>query len=80
MSDICRGCPAKIFWVKTDAGKMMPVDAEPTTTSSDAYVLYGPDGKRVTGPPGSSRTGHVPHWSTCPVREQFKRQSGKRTP
>jgi hypothetical protein len=75
---LCRGCQGQIRWVQTEAGKAMPVDLATTTTIEDRVVLYGDDGKRVTGPPGSSRTGHVAHFATCPVRAQFKRQSGTR--
>jgi hypothetical protein len=78
MSDTCRGCPAKILWIKTEAGKAMPVNAEPMTTTSDALVLYGAEGKRVTAPPGSARTGSQPHWATCPAALEFKRQSRTR--
>jgi len=76
--DRCRGCQAPILWVRTAAGKAMPVDRALTTTSEDRVVLYGDDGARVTGPPGASRTGHVPHFAACPVRDRFKQQSGKR--
>lgn len=79
MSDaLCRGCQAQIRWVKTAAGKAMPVDLARTTTTEDAIILYGDDGVRVSAPPGVARTGHVPHFASCPVRERFKRQSGRR--
>lgn len=76
--DLCRGCHAQIRWVKTEAGKAMPVDLVLTTTTDPKVVLYGPDGTRLEQQPGVERTGHVPHWASCSVREQFKRQSGKR--
>jgi hypothetical protein len=75
---LCRGCHAQIRWVTTEAGKAMPIDLEVTTTIEPTVVLYGDDGKRLEQLPGVERTGRVPHWATCPVREQFKRQSGKR--
>jgi hypothetical protein len=40
----CRGCDARIYWVKTDKGRNMPIDC-----------------------------GGVPHWVSCPNRDQFKR-------
>lgn len=76
--DLCRGCRAQIRWVTTEAGKAMPVDLAVTTTQDDRVVLYGDDGIRIIGTPSASRTGHEPHWSTCPVQAQFRRQSGKR--
>jgi hypothetical protein len=74
MSDTCRGCPAKIFWVKTAAGKTMPLDEAPTTSDDTKVVLYDQDGNRLLAPAGILRTGHVPHWAACPARAQFKRR------
>ena len=80
----CRGCGAEIDFIRTPAGKSMPVDPEP--------VLYWPrtrgSGKVVNlkgavvsctfdGPmtePGEY--GYVPHWATCPVADRFKGGSG----
>lgn len=73
-----RGCQAQIRWVKTAADQAMPVDRALTTSTEPNVVLYGDDGTRLVAAPGVARTGHVPHWATCSVRAQFRRQSGKR--
>lgn len=55
----CRSCNARIIWLKTAAGKNMPVDAdsvEPTHEEFDA------------------KTGHVSHFSTCPNANKHRRQ------
>lgn len=52
----CRSCGAQIVWMKTAAGKNMPVDAE-TVESGDTEF----DGKH-----------HVSHFSTCPNAAQHR--------
>lgn len=40
MKEKCRSCGAEIYWAKTEAGKLMPVDAEPAEDGN--CVLYAP--------------------------------------
>lgn len=80
----CRGCGARIVWIKTPAGKSMPCDV--------GTVLYdaqkgGPDkivkangevvaGEIVTGKVELGEvygSGYVPHWSTCPKADGFRK-------
>ena len=72
---VCRGCGRAIDWIKTTAGKNMPVDPEPV------FVIEG-DGRdrfvtddgavgvgRVARPVEDSRdlpVACVPQWTTCP--------------
>lgn len=49
----CRSCGAKIIWLKTKAGKAMPVDSA-TITESDAAPQY------------DATQGHISHFATCP--------------
>ncbi len=53
----CKGCNREIKWLKTTAGKKMPVDPQEVTIVTKA---------------GSTYRGFIPHWATCPKAEQFK--------
>lgn len=60
MTKPCKSCGAPIEFVKTPAGKWMPVDP----------------GKRVTivTDGGEVRAGRIPHWVTCPTAAQHRKQ------
>lgn len=53
----CRTCRAEIVWLKTSAGKNMPVDAHSVKPEDDEFE------------PGR----HVSHFSTCPQANQHRR-------
>lgn len=55
----CKGYGREIEWIKTPAGKAMPVDAEVIT---------------IVTSKGEVVKGHTPHWATCPVAQQFKKK------
>ena len=58
----CKGetCRKEIYWIKTPAGKSMPIDC------------HAGAGCR---PPALMSPGYgVPHWGTCEDRQQFHRQ------
>ena len=81
----CRGCGAWIKWFTTTAGKAMPCDDKP--------VLYkvkigGP--QKIVTPYGdvisceivedrkiADGQGYVPHWSTCPNANDFRKKVKK---
>lgn len=86
---VCKGCKAQILWVATRSGKMMPVDPEKLsewvtdemTSGARKVTLQDPHGDTLTGwrasmlAPGARQiAGYVPHWSTCPNRDEFKRR------
>jgi len=54
---VCQGCGIYIEWIKTKAGKNMPVD---------------PAGVTVITADGRTVRGFIPHWATCPKANQFK--------
>lgn len=58
----CRSCKAHIVWFKTDAGKNMPIDASSVESTDITLDLAR----------------HVPHWSTCPDAQRFRKQRGAR--
>ncbi len=78
----CRGCGAKIVWVKTPAGKNMPcnpglVPYREEYKGKDKVVTMG--GEVVScrtfpayGP--VTDMGYIPHFATCPNAKQFSRK------
>ena len=64
----CRGCGAALVWIRTEAGKSMPlnVDMKKYYLASDVV-----DGKVRDGV--KPIFGYASHWSTCPKRELFKK-------
>lgn len=88
----CSGCKATIRWIKTTAGKSMPVDPErihewidtdAPSTKLPRITLITPEGETVTGHQGSILTpgarsfeGYISHFATCPQAKQFRRAGG----
>lgn len=70
----CRSCGAPIRWVKTEAGKAMPLDAEPAVDGNicleDGVAHYVPrhDNDSKAGPYFKS------HFATCPQRKQWRKK------
>ena len=56
----CRSCDEYIVWVKTQAGKNMPVDADSFDEGDE--LVY--DAER----------GHISHFATCPNADQHRRK------
>ena len=75
----CKSCGAQIVWVKTDSGKRMPVDAEP---SEDGNVFVADDGPLrtgclviVLGQPDlltDPDVRHKSHFATCPDADSHR--------
>lgn len=63
----CSSCQAPIIWAKTEAGRAMPLDAEPV---DDGNMELLPDGICRFVPKGDHTTVVVPlyksHFATCP--------------
>lgn len=79
----CRGCGAEIDWIRTRAGKMMPVDEEPVMViEGEGRDLFVTDeGDTITGrkaaPQEENRelpVAFVPHWAMCPAAGDFRRR------
>lgn len=93
-TNICRGCGAPVIWVRTSAGKKMPIDAEPVwvkmETGGDTFIRA--DGSFVFGrkvgdayedddPDSNLIEAHESHFATCPQAGQFRnRQPRRRAP
>lgn len=56
----CRDCDADITWLKTKAGKNMPVNTESLESRDDTEY--------------DANKGHEAHWSTCPSADNFRRK------
>lgn len=81
---VCKRCGANIQWkrmVKT--GKMMPVDAEPVRIipKDGRSIFVSDNGEIVVGRKarpeeitGDTETAYVPHWSTCPYADSFRKK------
>lgn len=77
----CKGCGAEIGWIRTPAGKAMPVDPEPVYVAvddgSDVFVTDVGEvihGRAVPANDGSAEVAFVSHWATCPEAGRFRRK------
>lgn len=79
----CRGCGCPIDWIRTTAGRNMPVNPEPVFVveggGTERFVTD--EGEVITGriarPEEESPAlpvGFVPHWKTCPNAGNFRRK------
>lgn len=72
----CRSCGAPIVWAVTEAGKRMPLDAEPHPGRRGQFIFTSPDtvryGKSGTPIPEGVET-FVSHFSTCPNRKAHRK-------
>lgn len=68
---ICNGCGQPINWIKTAAGKWMPIDTE-ITVSDGTDLLYVDE---ITGfkKLEAGRKGYKSHFSTCPDAKKFRK-------
>lgn len=81
----CRGCGAEIIWIGTLGGKSMPCDADPVyykEHSKGSERIVTPNGVTISceiidDPQNATGVGYVPHWSTCPNAQDFKRGKKK---
>ena len=80
----CRACGKMILFIKTAAGKTMPVDSQPVRFRKDdsakgLFVLQ--DGSTAHGESCSiwkaNAVGYISHFATCPNADDF-RKTGKK--
>ena len=77
----CRWCGADIAFIKTIAGKSVPVDAECVSFSPNEKgpcLFVMPDGTTKRGfktneEKGDSEFGYVSHFATCPEAGKFRK-------
>lgn len=82
----CRGCGADIAFIKTTAGKSMPVDPFPISFvpegGPNTYVMMDGTVKRGREPKRDedqvvTQIGYRSHFATCPAADRF---SGRKKP
>ncbi len=86
---ICKGCGAKILWIKNENGKAECFDAalrRVLHVESDSLPGGAKFGVGNAGEPWASPAGeweldmaHLPHFITCPERDQFRKPITKET-
>lgn len=75
----CRSCDAEVVWAKTQAGRKMPLDAQPVEGWSDLRGLFvlrdGVALGAVTAAPRAGEPVYRSHFATCPHANQHRRAS-----
>jgi hypothetical protein len=75
VTDVCRSCGAPIVWARTDSGKRMPVDADP---SEDGTLVLEQAGAvlraHVVGTVPGEGSRHRAHFATCPDAESWRKR------
>lgn len=77
----CRACGAPIGFIKTKAGKTVPVDEKsvnflPDPEGKELFVLVDGStqrGARVEEESNSSQIGFISHFATCPEADRFRK-------
>ena len=77
----CSGCGRQIIWIKTVAGKNMPVDTTLKNYKADGgkdkIVLANGQvisGTIIAAPEGADGVGYTSHFATCSKAGQFRRK------
>lgn len=79
----CKGCGARIIWIRTANGKQIPCDPERIPYRTDLHngdlKLIDPVGRLCVGflDVDSDRYGYVSHFATCPVAGKFRKINQK---
>lgn len=79
---LCRGCDAEIGFIKTVAGRTMPVNAKSVRfvkgSGTETFVL--PNGEVVRGTSlqegqadPNEMIGYTSHFATCPASDSFRK-------
>lgn len=74
----CRSCHAEIVWAMTEAGRRIPIDAEPQTDGTIRLVDRSYEGRmeRFAQIAGKSTTEvrYVTHYATCPDAADWRKR------
>jgi hypothetical protein len=70
----CRSCDAPIFWVKTERGKRMPLDAAPYEGNDPSGLFVLRDQTAIAVPPDAfpDEPHYVSHFATCPDADTWR--------
>lgn len=73
----CSSCHAPIIWAKTQKGKPMPLDAEPSEKGNivltDGVAVYLTKEALAHVPPAPGERRYVSHFATCVDAAKFRR-------
>ena len=77
----CRGCGAEIGFIKTVAGKTIPVNPEEVAYEQKAggsLKIVTPNGEvlsaeRPADPQKATGIGYISHFATCPASDSFRK-------
>ena len=78
----CKACGRPIVWIRTTKGKSMPCDAEPVAykeIKGGKEKIVTPNGEVISctfdaKPEEMTGIGYIPHWSTCPQANSFRKR------
>ena len=81
MNTKCRACGAEIMFIKTKAGKTIPVDTEsrrffPEKDGKELFVMLDGSTKRgrsVMAEIDGTEIGFISHFATCPEADSFRK-------
>lgn len=79
---LCRACGAEIGFIKTVAGKTIPVNPEEVAYEQKAggsLKIVTPNGEvlsaeRPADPQKATGIGYISHFATCPEADKFRKQ------
>ena len=80
-TSFCRACGAEIGFIKTVAGKTMPVNPEEVAYEQKAggsLKIVTPNGEvlsaeRPADPQKATGIGYISHFATCPEADKFRK-------
>lgn len=70
----CKTCHAQVYWVETETGKRMPVDAKPVEDGNIIFVNKKAHVLRLGETPEPDVKRWVSHFVTCPQRKEHRRR------
>lgn len=77
----CRYCGKPIIFIRTEAGRLMPCDAEPVPywdSDEKGVLIYQRDGRSVRAKLAGldslcAGSGYRPHWASCTERRERRK-------
>lgn len=77
MSATCRSCKAEVVWAKTERGKRMPMDAEPSLRGTFRLEQRGTEGTLAVFVKPGDRSGplYMSHYASCAQASDWRKKS-----
>lgn len=70
----CSSCGAAVLWVRTQAGKAMPLDAAPTLDGNVAMLEGGASRAYGLEDHAAQAKRYTSHFATCPHADQWRKR------